>query len=211
MWGGDCGFDFETGQDYLVYAGRDDKGILWTTHCSDTELTEFAETDLRILRGEPPSPTDLLDEKNYWEQFNAQHTSDLRGRAIRSDGTPVSEDQLELSRERHDGFPLSGYPSGVGWATTEPDGSFCVERVRRGTYNLSLKDYDPNTDTQFVGSLSKIHVEGGKNVGGLNLVLHKDRLYQVRKHVVLLILIAGGVALVVGMAWLLRRRRRVVS
>src|SRR5689334_2954946 len=32
--GGDCGFDFETGKEYLVYAGRDEQSNLETGICS---------------------------------------------------------------------------------------------------------------------------------------------------------------------------------
>ncbi len=48
----DCGFPFETGQTYLVFA-TDDEGSLTTGSCSRTALIEHAMDDLLIL-GTPP-------------------------------------------------------------------------------------------------------------------------------------------------------------
>src|SRR5882724_947418 len=50
--GGDCGFDFETGESYLIYATRNDNGELLTGMCTHTSLAESAGADIRILRGE---------------------------------------------------------------------------------------------------------------------------------------------------------------
>ena len=56
--GGDCGFPFERGRDYLVYASRSE-GVLYTSICSRTARAEGAASDLAYLRsfakGETPS------------------------------------------------------------------------------------------------------------------------------------------------------------
>jgi hypothetical protein len=57
MGGGDCGFDFETGQSYLVYAHRLEDGSLSTSICSRTRSLDQAAADLdharRIASGKP--------------------------------------------------------------------------------------------------------------------------------------------------------------
>ena len=48
---GDCGFDFETGKQYVVYADRIDAKNLFTSICSGTSQLEHAGPTLRFLRG----------------------------------------------------------------------------------------------------------------------------------------------------------------
>ena len=47
--GGDCGYHFEVGEDYLVYAYEGDDGSLSTGICSRTRPLADAETDLAAL------------------------------------------------------------------------------------------------------------------------------------------------------------------
>jgi len=52
MGGGDCGFTFETGQSYLVYAYRNQEtGKLGTGICTRTQLLSKATDDLEYFRG----------------------------------------------------------------------------------------------------------------------------------------------------------------
>jgi len=53
---GDCGFDFETGRKYLVFAYKGDSGELSTGICSSTALLEESQANLAYLRGEPEVP-----------------------------------------------------------------------------------------------------------------------------------------------------------
>jgi hypothetical protein len=54
---GDCGFDFETGSEYLVYADKDDNESPVTSICSGTSLLAHTDSALRVLRGEQPTRT----------------------------------------------------------------------------------------------------------------------------------------------------------
>jgi len=211
LWGGDCGFDFETGESYLIYADPGQQGRLATSSCSATTLADFAGPNLRILRGQPPVADDLLDEASYWKKFHAEHLNSVCGRISRTDGQRVHAG-LTLSRERHDGFPPKGYPRNDSYAEPNPDGTFCLDYVRRGSYSLSAKDVDLSTDIQFAGTFSKILVEDGKNVSGINLVLHRDYLYSLQKHLVVIVALTtifGVVIVIIGLMW--RRRRHVTA
>src|SRR5262249_22625050 len=54
--GGDCGFDFSTGREYLVYASAGSDGSLSTSICSPTMKIEDAKSDLEYLRNVPAPP-----------------------------------------------------------------------------------------------------------------------------------------------------------
>jgi hypothetical protein len=219
--GGDCGFDFETGEKYLVFATPAENSYLAnieksvkfeTSVCSPTGLIEYSGPRLRVLRGDPSTPEDLVDQESYWTKFRAEHTANVCGRVIRSDGTPASGAYIQLVRERHDGFPPRGVPT-RDWSTySNPDGTYCLEYVPRGRYFLSAQVYDGRTDTQFAGMLSRfwrplpIRVEASKSVSDLTLVLHRDLLYSTRKHALLSICVLGAIVLLAGCSWLLRRR-----
>lgn len=56
--GGDCGFPFEKGESYLIYAMRDDEGNLTTNICMRTWFLEDAATEVLELEGRLPEPTD---------------------------------------------------------------------------------------------------------------------------------------------------------
>ncbi len=51
-----CGYNFELGRTYLVYAGEEDGGQLATSLCSRTARIEDAGDDLSALGGGSPSP-----------------------------------------------------------------------------------------------------------------------------------------------------------
>ena len=59
LGGGDCGFHFEVGEHYLVYASAGDSGQLSTGICSGTALLEESQANLSYLRGEPVVPQSL--------------------------------------------------------------------------------------------------------------------------------------------------------
>lgn len=52
LGGGDCGFGFEIGRQYLVYADRTESGQLSTGICDATAPIEQSATNLAYLRGE---------------------------------------------------------------------------------------------------------------------------------------------------------------
>ena len=71
--GGDCGFEFEVGKEYLVYANHStmygDKELLVTIICDRTKLVDEAQEDLKIL-GEGKEPTVIVNLK---DTFNREH------------------------------------------------------------------------------------------------------------------------------------------
>ncbi len=56
--GGDCGFPFEKGKSYLIYAMRDDEGNLTTNICMRTWFLGDAATEILELEGRLPEPKD---------------------------------------------------------------------------------------------------------------------------------------------------------
>ncbi len=72
--GGDCGIDFQKGQEYLVYAYETDfygPVALETTICDRTNTLQSAQDDLTILgKGQPPNEeVDLLSEEKGSQLF----------------------------------------------------------------------------------------------------------------------------------------------
>ena len=56
-WGdADCGFAFEPGREYLIYAGANPDGSLGTGLCNPTKKIEEASADLAYLRAVPATP-----------------------------------------------------------------------------------------------------------------------------------------------------------
>lgn len=79
--GGDCGFDFAEGQQYLIYAYRaPDSAALSTGICSRTRRLAEATEDLAYLRGPARTPSTLGTIRGTAEQVDRQRN----GEEIRS-------------------------------------------------------------------------------------------------------------------------------
>lgn len=185
LGGGDCGFDFETGKKYLVYASRVNTETLFTSICSGTSSLEEAGPALRFLRGEPPTPDDLLDLKSYYEKFEAQEYGTACGRVTRLDGSPLGGASVDMTQVRDEPFPPK---SASDPDMSKPDGSFCIPGISPGKYMLTAETTDFDHDLRWMGyypGVSKhteatvIEVKAGAQLQKLDFTVRKESLYTV--------------------------------
>jgi hypothetical protein len=185
LGGGDCGFDFETGKQYLVYASRVNTEILFTSICSGTSSLEEAGPALRFLRGEPPTPDDLLDPQSYYKKFAAQQYGTACGRVTRLDGSPLGAASVDMTQVRDEPFPPK---SASDPDMSKPDGSFCIPGIYPGKYVLTAETTDFDHDFRWMGyypGVSKhadaavIEVKAGAKLQNLNFTVQKEPLYTV--------------------------------
>lgn len=133
---GDCGFRFEVGEQYLVYAFVDESGRLSTDICSGTAPLKRSQAGLSYLRGEPVDPTVVEEAKPTAAQK-------LCGRTIRI-GFDFSDSQIFLLRAENK------TPIPVDEAELGRDGSFCLGGVTPGKYRLLYVDGAGDSPTSFV-------------------------------------------------------------
>jgi hypothetical protein len=114
LGGGDCGFHFEVGEQYLVYASGD-SGQLSTGICSGAALLEESQANLSYLRGESIVPQSL-------QRHTPIEGGKLCGRVV-GDDLDFADSQVLLLRV--------GDKSLVPTDEAEParDGSFCATGV----------------------------------------------------------------------------------
>jgi len=189
MGDADCGFDFETGNQYLVYADRIDAGHLFTSICAGTSPSERAGPALRYLRGEKPTPDDLIDIKSYYAKFGPQWTGTACGRVTMPDGSPFAEGSIEMTQIRDEPFPPK---SADDPNLSTPDGSFCVEYIAPGKYVLTAEAVDYKTDSRWMGyypGVAKhseavpIEVHAGDRLSKLDFTVWKQPVYTVSFHI----------------------------
>jgi hypothetical protein len=188
--GVDCGFDFVTGQEYLVYAERDKSGVLFTSICSGTSLLDHAGPALRFLRGQPPTADDLLDPESYNKKFLPEWTGTACGRITRSDGTPVEGASVNMMQVPYPPFPpISVSDPGL----SKPDGSFCVPSVSPGKYLLTAKKIDHARRISLQGyypgvashsEAVPVEIRGGDNLANLNISVREEPLFTVSFRIV---------------------------
>ncbi len=115
MGGGDCGYDFESGKRYLVFAERDpDDGRLWTGICSVTHPVEEGEEDLRFLRSLPTAPLEgwvFGFVTSYWSPMRDPGSKFMSGIEI----------QLESNKR-------------IYQATTDAEGNYRIDHLPAGIY-----------------------------------------------------------------------------
>jgi len=136
LGGGDCGFDFEVGKQYRVYAFKDEAGELSTNICSRTALLEKSRRNSAYLHGKRVAP--------IANNGVSTTTSKLCGRVFPTDATGSVDSQILLVR--------IGRKSPVPDSEAEPgsDGSFCVTDVNPGKYHLLFVNRDEQSLTSFV-------------------------------------------------------------
>jgi hypothetical protein len=133
--GGDCGFDFEIGKQYLVYAFADSSGHLSTGICSGTALLEDSQSARSYLRGEQA-------ESGKIDKNTGIPPTKLCGH-VASTGMDMAGGQLFLFRTgRKSPIPTEE-------AQVALDGSFCIEGVRPGIYTLAFMNGDEDSPTSY--------------------------------------------------------------
>lgn len=188
--GGDCGYPFEIGQSYLVYANRTPEGHFTTSICSRTRPVREATDDLAYLRSlaaiVPGTPARLTGRVVLWE-YPIPLGSQLK--PIPHIGVTASGGGRMFSASTNDRgeFALTGLPLGTyDVVATAPNGyeaskqTVTVHDPRGcGTTNLYIQ-YDGRVSGRVVDSR-------GAGIPGLalDLVLQVDvdRLDDRRKHV----------------------------
>jgi hypothetical protein len=126
LGGGDCGFDFKTRGQYVVYAHRTRDGSLGASICSRTRPVAKADEDLRFLETIPPvgSGGQVYGTVIHWEYDLAE-------------GHPIAEGPFQ-------GIPVSlRGPAGVFAATTDTNGRYEIRGVPPGSYDLQAQPPKP--------------------------------------------------------------------
>jgi hypothetical protein len=136
LGGGDCGFAFEIGKQYLVYAHTGDSGGLSTGICTATAPLEESRVDLAYLRGEAIV---LQNPKNS----SHLKSSKLCVRTVKEGSLSSDDDRLLLLRV--------GNASPIPSDEAEPDdnGNFCVANVEPGKYHLLFTQAMGESPTSF--------------------------------------------------------------
>jgi len=188
---GDCGFDFETGREYLVFAVSFKKayrvfGAYFTDSCRGTDLVERSAPALRLLRGEPPLPGDLLDAGTYHEKNDPEWSGSVCGRITPPDGQTMSREATSvfLWQLRSDGMPSNPFMRGL-----DAQGRFCFPRLLPGKYILEAEEPVLDaSEVRFIGyypgvlmrsQAVPIVVQAGAEAEEPGFSLQEEQLYKV--------------------------------
>ena len=182
---GDCGFDFETGKSYLIFANFVESGVFSTSICSGTAPIEAAGAALRYLRGDQPTADDMLAPDEYNRRMMAKWTGSICGEVVGPDGKPVAEASVEAYQVRTDPFPAKTFSDPN---TTKPDGTYCITGIDPGAYLLTAEKEDYKTNSRLMGFYPGVkrhgdavpfEVDAGRNEAKVNFGLFGEQLYSV--------------------------------
>lgn len=191
---GDCGYNFQTGQTYLVYASTGAGGVWFTSICSGTNVIEDAGTALRFLKGEKPAAENLVSPREYAmeyiEKILPKRTGSVCGQVLKPDGTPLKGAGVELWEVRDDGLPARS-ESDPNLSTA--DGHFCVQHAKPGRYLLTAESSDFDNHARYMafypGVYSRedavqLNIEPGVRLPDVMLTTFHEPLYTVRIRVI---------------------------
>jgi hypothetical protein len=120
--GGDCGYNFEEGKSYLVYAYKNDEGQLGTGICTRTRPIEKADEDLEFIRGlDKTKPVGTVS--GGVQEYKPRRSDDN----IWTQPRPLAGVSVFLSNDR------SKYE-----AKTKEDGTFRFDDLTPGEFRLKL-------------------------------------------------------------------------
>lgn len=191
---GDCGYDFQTGSAYLVFASAGPQKAWFTSICTGTAAIEDAGTALRLLGSEPPTVDDLLSpqeySKQYFQNVLPKRSGSVCGYVLKPDSTPLKGANVELWEQRDDDLPAH---SADDPNTSRDDGHFCIEHAGPGHYLLTAEstDYDhgarfmafyPGVESQEVAV--PLDIRAGIRLPDVNLTTVRQRLYTIRIRVI---------------------------
>lgn len=136
--GGDCGFGFEIGKKYLVYAYNDDADRLSTGICTATASLEDSASNLSYLRGEAVLPSTKASPLSRGGRLCA--------RIIRNQHAPARDmdDRVSLFRIG----AISPIPSEE--LERNEMGTFCGKDIAPGDYRLAFRENDVDSPVSFV-------------------------------------------------------------
>ena len=195
-----CGYSFEIGKTYLVFANLYDGNQLVVAACSYTAPVEKSGTALRLLRKEPPNTDDLLTV----DQFQRNSRGRLLGAVRRADGGPLSAPQVYIWNESDSSYERPGWPANDEWpgdkdgllqafllarfTSADKNGVFESDFLVPGTYRVTAVD-DSSGPTRWVGSFSMhpdnvdpaiLQVFAGRDRPSVDIVLHERKVFALR-------------------------------
>jgi hypothetical protein len=156
LGGGDCAAIYVPGMNYLVYAGGPSMDQLGTSMCSPGGWVEGEETatDLRYLRRERPTSTDLAPIV-YWSQAGWDKQQEKQQRRFaesrqrfdaatgRICGSLIHDDPEDKGKGSIAFLSTLGYsPNSPPYAERKDDGSFCSPNLGPGTYFVYFVQQD---------------------------------------------------------------------
>lgn len=182
---GDCGYDFRTGKEYLVFADTIEGGALFTSICSQTDLSDHSGPTIRFLRGEPPSADDLLDPQTYYAKVTPQWTGKACGRVTKPDGSPLARADVHFTHIRNNHLPSITFSDPT---LAAPDGSFCIAGIDPDKYLLTAEDSEVDPNARWIGyypgvptveQAGTVQVNAGDDLKNLNFTVEKQSLYTI--------------------------------
>ena len=125
--GGDCGFDFETGAEHLIFGDLLENGNISTGIRDPTvSLDDAPPALLRLLRAQAPAPEDLMDTQTQ----HAQAGAEICGRVIGPNYEPLKGVSVGLIRLRQE--PV--FERVDAETESSRDGSFCLHTFDHGKF-----------------------------------------------------------------------------
>jgi hypothetical protein len=146
---GDCGYDFQQGETYLVYADDDEEtNILETSRCSRTNRVTDAGADLAYL---------------YFLQNSAEASGRFEGFVTTNPYYQVEIDHL------HDPEKISSPVSGAvlelqsggraRYAATDPDGRFVFDGLATGEYQVAAYESGYPEDVRLLQGPARVRID----------------------------------------------------
>jgi hypothetical protein len=146
---GECGYDFQEGETYLVYADSDeDSNVLSTSSCSRTRRLSDAGEDLTYLsvyKGRPEESARLegftTTDEYYQLGFDQMHDPETTK-------APVAGVIVELQSDRL-----------VRYAESDVNGRFVFDGLREGEYKVSAFARGYPVEMEMLAGPQRFHIE----------------------------------------------------
>ncbi len=174
-----CGFSFEIGKSYLVFANRFDQSLM-VAACSFTAPIADSDVALRFLRKQAPHPEDLLTPSEIQRNSKGR----ICGAVRRSDGKPLHDAAVYIWNNSD-----PTYEKEASFERPDKDGWFESYFLSPGVYRITAVDRSYGA-SRWVGSfpartddsstMGKVDVVAGRDFRSVDIVLHEEKVYSIQ-------------------------------
>ncbi len=159
---GDCGYSFETGHEYVVYAFEAAAGVWSTSICSGTSAVEDAGAAIRFFTGQKATAEDLLSpeeyEKYFYKKVLPARTGSICGHVLKPDGSPLNDANVTLWELRTDDLP---HHEASDQNLSDENGQFCILHAPPGRYILTAESTNLDRDFRYMAFYPGVYSETG--------------------------------------------------
>jgi len=179
-----CAVDAAPGERWFVYGFEHEDHKLHVVPCTRSGGLEGHGADVRLARGDPANPEDLVPwgdkTRLLFDHSLGDRGASLSGTVRNSEGVEVADALVSVwqSNEHGERSDVNAMKQ-----KANADGTFSFHYLPPGAYLLGALAPDGKSEVRYVGVYGALSLQERENVSNADVVLHPEPLGTIRVHI----------------------------